>query len=226
MKLSLMCVALFGNMPPPSYLVTLPPGREWVYEVAAWVFAALAMAASGLWFVRRRTLQPSSRRALLWLTAGSLAVVYSARWLWRHRDGGVVPPDLLASVAFGMPGVWAVGSAIVMLAGWRRVRGVRAGRGPTALAGRALGLAVVTLATGGLAGSLGFQLAFVVLFPGYLVAELGSATEYGPLLVLLGVNVVLWWAAWAFALWARDGFRANKGPAGPAAVADRGLDSE
>jgi hypothetical protein len=218
MKLFLLSVALLGNMSPPSYLVRLPPGREWVYEVSAWVFAALAVVAGGLWYARRRTLRPATRRVLLWLVAGGLAVGYSAGWVWCHRDAGVVPPDLAASVAVWMHGVWAVGAALVLLEGWRRVRGGPASRGPVALAGRALALAVVTLAAGGLVGAVGFRLAFVVLLPGYLLADLGGSTEAGALLAFLGGNVVSLWATWAFVLWSQQGLRADAEPAAPGAV--------
>ena len=215
MKPSLLSVPLVGNMPPPSYQVTIPPGREWVYEIVPWVFVALAVAAGGLWLARRRVLRPATRRTLLWLAAGGLAVGYSSAWLWGHRDAGVVPPDLPASVAVWMHGVWGVSAAVVLLAGWRHVRGGPAGRRPVALVGRALALAVVTLAAGGLVGALGFRLAFVVLLPGYWLAELGGTTEWVALLAFLGGNVVPWWAAWAVVLWSHQGLRADMEPAEP-----------
>ena len=113
-----------------------------------------------------------------------------------------------------------MGAAVVLLAGWRRVRGGPADRGLVALAGRAFALAVVTLAAGGLVGAVGFRLAFVVLLPGYLLAKLGDKTEAGALLAFLGGNVVLWWATWAFVLWSRQALRADVKPVEPGAAPD------
>lgn len=194
--------ALFGNMPPPSHLVTLPPGREWVYECAAWAFVALAAASAGLWVVRRQTLRPAVRRALLWLAAGGLAVAFSCNWLWQHRDANMVPPGLVASVAVSMHAVWAVGAAVVVVVGWRRVR---SGRGSPAFVGRALALALVTLAAAGLFAELDFRLALMVVLPGYLLAELVGGAQAAAVVVFFGANVVVWWAAWAFVLWVRNG---------------------
>jgi hypothetical protein len=242
-----LSVALLGNMPPPSYQVTLPRGREWVYESAAGAFVALALAAFGLWYTRGRALRPALRRALLWLAAGCLAVAYSSWWLWDHRDAGLVPPRLAASVAVWMPGLWAAGCAVVLLGGWRHERGGRpervppnrVGSGadlkpdptetkfgpggvPVVIAGRALALAVVTLVLGGMAGELGLRPALVVFLPGLWFAGFGTGTEYGGLLAFLGGNLATWWAAWAVALWAHNRLRAGRGHAGPDAAPDRG----
>lgn len=194
-------MTLFANMGPPSYLVTLPRGEEWAYEYAAWAFVAVAVMAAGVWVARRQTLRPAVRRALLWLAAGSLAVAYSGGWLWTHRDAGVVPPGPAASLAVWMYGFWGVGAAVVVIAGWRHVRG------GTAITGRSFALAFVTLGVGYFGGAAGFQPALLFILPGYFLAELVRDSEAVYLALFFGVNVALWWAAWAFVLWARQSTR-------------------
>ena len=108
---------------PTYYRVDLPPDRESVYEWAAPVFLALAVATGGLWLVRSRTLRTGRARALLWVAAGCLAIAYSAGWLWAHRDGRAVHGFFGSpgSLAVGMPLVWAVACAVVLAWGWRKV---------------------------------------------------------------------------------------------------------
>jgi len=191
-----LSAALFGNMGPPSYVVTLPPGREWVYERAAWVFVAVAVAAAGLWVVRRRALRPAPRRALLWLAAGSLAVAYSGNWLWTHRDAGVVAPGLTSSLAVWMHGCWGVGAAVVVVAGWQRVRGGVS----RAVAGRALALALATVVTALMGYAVGFEPALLLVLPGILVMEIMRGSDAFEMLGFFGVNVGLWWGGWVFFL--------------------------
>jgi hypothetical protein len=124
----LYSASLFANMPPPSYEVTIPRDRETIYEVAAPLFVALAIAAGGLWYARRHTLRSDVRRALLWLSGGCLAVAYSSWWMWDHRNAGIVEPNLVAIVAVAMPGLWMFCCAVIFLTG-PRPRGGGSGQG-------------------------------------------------------------------------------------------------
>ena len=114
--------ATLANVP-TYYRVDLPPGQEPVYEWAAPVFLALAIATGGLWIARSRTVRTGRGRALLWAAAGCLAVAYSAGWLWAHRDGRAVHGFFGSpgSVAVGMPLVWVVACTVVLAWGWRKV---------------------------------------------------------------------------------------------------------
>ena len=120
---SCLPVAVLGNVP-TYYRVDLPAGREPVYEWAAPVFLALAVASGGLWLARSRTVRTGRARALLWAAAGCLAVAYSAGWLWAHRDGNTVTGAFgtPAWLAVGMPLVWVVACGAVLAGGWRTVR--------------------------------------------------------------------------------------------------------
>lgn len=119
---SYLLPATLGNMS-TSYRVDLPAGQESVYEWAAPVFLALAVATGGLWLARSRTVRTGRGRALLWAAAGCLAVAYSAGWLWAHRDGNTVTGAFGAPawLAVGMPLVWAVACIAVLACGWRKV---------------------------------------------------------------------------------------------------------
>ncbi len=128
MGLTLFSAGLFANMPAPSFEVTIPRDREPIYEVVAPLFLALAVAAGGLWCARRHALRPDTRRALLWLSGGCLAVAYSSWWMWDKRNAGIVEPNLATVVAVSMPGLWMLFCAVVLLAG-RRPRGDRPEQG-------------------------------------------------------------------------------------------------
>jgi len=47
--------AVWADLSSPSYWVTVPDGREWLYAWAGPTFLALSIAAAGLWLVRGRT---------------------------------------------------------------------------------------------------------------------------------------------------------------------------
>jgi hypothetical protein len=107
---------------PDSYRVQIPPGRELAYEFAAPVFLSLAIASAGLWLVRGRRLRVEVRRALLWLSAGGLAVGYSSWWVWEHRGVWAVPMGWAAGLAVYMPALWILFSAVVLIGGMRTIR--------------------------------------------------------------------------------------------------------
>jgi len=212
MIFSFVSVALLANMRPPSYEVNIPHGREWIYEYAAGVFATMAIVASGWWCLRRRTLRPASRRALLWLVAGCAAVAYSVGWAWSHRDAGLVPSDLPGSIAAWMPWVWGAGCAAVLALGWSHVcrvgglptrvmNGVDStpnpGGGTFVLISRALVMAVVTVVVADVCIASGLREAYVILLPVILLPGLLLGDE----LVAIGVSVVVWWLVWGFIFW-------------------------
>ena len=113
---------LLANGPPPSYRVELPPGSEEWYQFAAPIALSFAIAAIGLWAARSRSLRTTAGRFLLWVCVGSLAVAYSAWWVWNHRSGRTVQPDLVSWPAVHMPCVWIVFCAVLIALGWRWVR--------------------------------------------------------------------------------------------------------
>src|SRR5262249_53062556 len=63
-------------------------------------------------------------------------------------------------------------------------------------AGRALGLAVITLVVGGVVGMLGFRSAGILLVPGFIVAWHGPFGETGGLVAFVVVNVLVPWLVW------------------------------
>jgi hypothetical protein len=113
---------VFANMGPPSYQVNIPPQREPVYLFAAPIFLSLAMATGGLWLVQGRRFQPGTRRILLLLGVGGLAVGYSSWWLWKSRGGVVDGPNFAAWVAVSMPCLWVPFSAVVLIGSMRSFR--------------------------------------------------------------------------------------------------------
>jgi hypothetical protein len=113
---------MLANMPPPWYQVTIPPGRNALYEVAPPLFIAMAAAAIGLWYAGRKSLGRTTRRTLIWLGAGFLVVAYSTDWVWQHRFDGQLEPDLTARVAVHMPCFWTLCCAAIIILGWRWVR--------------------------------------------------------------------------------------------------------
>jgi apolipoprotein N-acyltransferase len=113
---------VLGDMA-PYYRVTVPPGREPVYEWAPVAFLALAVLSVGWWLVRSRTVRTGPGRALLWLAAGGLAVSYSAWWVWSHRYAGTIAGDWMSSVAVYMPLLWLALCGAVVVYGRRRARG-------------------------------------------------------------------------------------------------------
>ena len=112
--------AVWGDMA-SSYRVTVPEGREWLYEWAGPTFLALGVVAGGLWLARGRSTGTGPARALLWAAAGCLAVSYSAWWVWAHRGDVVLEPGWAAWAAVAMPWLWVAASAAVVWRGWRRV---------------------------------------------------------------------------------------------------------
>ena len=113
--------AVWANMGSPSYYVSVPAGREWVYEWAAPAFLTLAALAAGWWLIRARSVRTGGARGPLWVVGGCLAVSYSAAWLWAHRDDQIPSPSWADWAAVTMPWLWAGACCLVAVAGWRRV---------------------------------------------------------------------------------------------------------
>jgi hypothetical protein len=115
-------MALLANMGPPSYLVKIPAGREPVYQLVGAVFVAIALAAGGVWLARHGQLRAKTRRVLLWLVAGGLAVSYACWWVLDHHDQLVEHQnweDRLA--AMFMPGLCIlVILSVLVSVGWGR----------------------------------------------------------------------------------------------------------
>jgi hypothetical protein len=118
MRPPLSWTGLIANAPPPSYRVTIPAGRESVYELVAPLFVALAITSGGIWLARGRRLRARTSRLLLWLSAGGLSIAYSSWWVWEHRGDLVHSPSLADLLAIFMPGLWVLVSAVVLVRGW------------------------------------------------------------------------------------------------------------
>jgi hypothetical protein len=116
-----LSVTVWGNMPAPSYRVTVPAGRAALYEWAGPAFLALAAAAAGLWLARARTVRTGPARALLWLAAGCLSVSFAAWWVWSNRREGLIGPGMMSSAAATLPWLWlAVCLPAFFVSAWRR----------------------------------------------------------------------------------------------------------
>ena len=100
-------LSLIANMPPPNYRIEIPEGqREW-FEVAPGLFLSLAFAFGGWYLLRYRSIRSTAARVSLLLGLGSLALWYTAQWIWSHESPReVISHNFSAALADDMPYVW------------------------------------------------------------------------------------------------------------------------
>src|SRR5258708_257860 len=94
---------ILANMPPQQLRVQIPAGREEWHEIAGPLFLSLAIVFTGLWLIRTRSLKSTFGRTMLIASVGSLALSYSAWWIWTNRDVGIPKRDFGAVLAVEMP---------------------------------------------------------------------------------------------------------------------------
>jgi hypothetical protein len=102
-----MPMAILANMPPPSYYINIPTDQEELYQLAGPIFLSLAATFAGWWLIRYRSLKTVSGRVMFLACAGSLAVSYTAFWIWCNRVSGLVSPSIAATLANQMHLYWA-----------------------------------------------------------------------------------------------------------------------
>lgn len=107
--------SVLGNVGPPSYLVKIPPDSVLWYQYAPALFLSLSLVLFGWWIARSRALRQGRDRAMLIACAGSLAVSYSAWWIWQHRDSGMLERDFEAILAVELPWLWIQFCLVVFL---------------------------------------------------------------------------------------------------------------
>jgi hypothetical protein len=109
----------FANMRPPQILVQIPEDLEWRYRLTGPIFLSIAAICGGWWALRHRSMQTTSARSLLLTCTGSLAVSYTAFWIWSNRDGLWGSTGFGAQLADAMPWLWAEWSLVFfILAKW------------------------------------------------------------------------------------------------------------
>lgn len=113
---------VWGNMPPPSYQVQIPVGREPLYEWGGPVFLGLAGIAIVGWYWQARNVRTGPARAWIWAAAGCLVIGGSVFWVWTNRDAGRIDPGWISSPIVYMPCVWPLACTIVIAFGWRAFR--------------------------------------------------------------------------------------------------------
>ena len=79
--------------------------------------------------------------------------------------------------------------------------------------GRSLAIAVMTLTVGAVVGIFAFRSAWLVFAPGFLTAWFGTGSESGGMGAFVGVNLAVWWAAWAAVLLVWQWFAARRNAA-------------
>ena len=105
-----LSLILLANGFIPGRDIAVPEGREFVYYWAGPLFLSFGVLSLGLWFARVRHVQTGPARALLWVSAGCLAVSCTAWGIGAHQETGVFYPGWVSWFAF--PGL------LVLAVGW------------------------------------------------------------------------------------------------------------